>query len=100
MHQGAVEGLEVSGEMLKEVVSIKSNASLFAQKFCLGKSPINVENLEKEIQFYNHEDKDCILEGFKTGFRLNYTGPREFVNLCLIEILNLVLSIKILWGKK
>ena len=48
-----------------------------SNRFCLGKSPINVKNLEAELKYYDHPDKNCILQGFKNGFQLNYAGPRE-----------------------
>ena len=41
-------------------------------KYCaLGKSPIDVNMLQKELSCYEHTDRDCLLEGFNFGFYLN-----------------------------
>lgn len=42
----------------------------------LGKSPVNLKKLEEELAYYNHEDAEILFSGFKSGFSLNYTGPR------------------------
>ena len=34
--------------------------------------------LKEELRFYEHPDRDFILQGFINGFRLHYSGPREF----------------------
>lgn len=47
-------------------------------------SPINLDNLQDELVYYDHPDKESILHGFTTGFPLHYTGPRvhvEYKNL-------------------
>ena len=40
-------------------------------------SPINVQCLEENLAGYHHADRDILLDGFKNGFSLNYTGPRQ-----------------------
>ncbi|CAG2246133.1 unnamed protein product [Mytilus edulis] len=51
----------------------------------LGFSPIKVDILENMLTDYpNFSDATLLLDGFKQGFKLNYTGPRyskEFDNL-------------------
>lgn len=42
----------------------------------LGKSPVNVTELELELADYKHEDANFLLSGFKFGFSINYTGPK------------------------
>ena len=45
--------------------------------FSLGYSPIDIVALEKELSSYPVEDvKLELLNGFKNGFSLHYTGPR------------------------
>ena len=42
----------------------------------LGKSPIKVDNLRHYLKIYpNRDDAFVLLDGFTSGFRVNYTGP-------------------------
>ena len=43
--------------------------------YALGKSPIKVNELEKALKNYP-KDSELILQGFKNGFHLQYSGPR------------------------
>ena len=43
----------------------------------LAKSPINIHELEAGLVDYNNIDKAEILQSFKYGFKLHYSGPRE-----------------------
>ena len=42
----------------------------------LAKTPINIEALKQELQFYDPDEAQTILNGFYNGFPLNYVGPR------------------------
>ena len=39
-------------------------------------TPIDLSVLEWELASYVSPDRDCILDGFKNGFSLQYTGPQ------------------------
>jgi len=41
-------------------------------------TPINVARLILEAAQYDSDDKNTLIEGFKHGFKLQYTGPRVF----------------------
>ena len=41
----------------------------------LASTPINLVALERELAFYDSVDRDCILDGFRNGFSLQYSGP-------------------------
>ena len=56
---------------------VTSNKDI-ANHFSLGRSPINLTNIKNELCYYDHEDSFSILQGFKTGFFLHYSGPREY----------------------
>jgi hypothetical protein len=42
----------------------------------LGFTPINLVKLEKYLADYDKDDALFILDGFKNGFKLHYSGPR------------------------
>lgn len=42
----------------------------------LAKNPIRLEKLEDELKYYECPEASEILDGFRNGFPLNYTGPR------------------------
>jgi hypothetical protein len=44
--------------------------------FSLANTPINLQNLEKELQYISDNEKDFILKGFRYGFSLCYYGPK------------------------
>lgn len=47
----------------------------------LGKSPIKVDNLRHYLKIYhNCDDAFDLLDGFTSGFRVNYTGRRIALN--------------------
>jgi hypothetical protein len=47
----------------------------------LGKTPIKVDNLRHYLKIYpNRDDAFVLLDGFTSGFRVNYTGPRIAFN--------------------
>ena len=39
-------------------------------------TPVNIDALRKELQFYDSNEAHIILDGFCNGFPLNYVGPR------------------------
>lgn len=41
----------------------------------LATSPIDLTTLELELASYDSLDRECILDGFKNGFPLHYSGP-------------------------
>lgn len=43
----------------------------------LAKSPVKISALVKYLQFYDKDESAFLLDGFKTGFPIQYTGPRE-----------------------
>ena len=43
----------------------------------VAKTPINVKVLEKYVSCYRHKDSAILLKGFKSGFAINYDGPRK-----------------------
>ncbi|XP_053388195.1 uncharacterized protein LOC128551371 [Mercenaria mercenaria] len=55
----------------------QDNTPLKENLWELAATPINLDVLEGKIEKYpNTYDKAFILDGFKNGFKLNYTGPR------------------------
>ena len=46
------------------------------QLYSLAKNPINLETLADELNYYRSPEAPEILDGFRQGFPLNYTGPR------------------------
>ena len=55
----------------EEPVSEPSNQDISS----LAKSPIDLGMLELELGFYNSEDREYLLDGFRHGFTLHYEGP-------------------------
>ena len=52
----------------------------------LGKTPINVKKLEELLEFYpNTVDAQILLDGFTSGFKVNYEGP-----CCSYDSINLI----------
>ncbi|XP_053403684.1 uncharacterized protein LOC123554801 [Mercenaria mercenaria] len=45
--------------------------------FKVAHSPINIQFLEIWLSKYKSHDANILLNGFKHGFRLNYSGPRQ-----------------------
>lgn len=43
----------------------------------LAQSPINIQALESWLDIYNSKDAQLLSDGFKEGFKINYTGPRQ-----------------------
>ena len=41
----------------------------------MAKSPINVNQLEIELRDYKEPDASVLLNGFKFGFSIHYSGP-------------------------
>lgn len=69
----------------QDLCKIKSSdvkqSSLDSHSFCnsleLGCSPVKVEILLKYLEFYtNRVDAEVLAEGFKYGFKIDYSGPR------------------------
>lgn len=66
--------MEGAGEQQVDKISEQSLADIFVP----AKTPINIPNLERELQSYPSSDKTDIIQGFKFGFPLHYTGQRQF----------------------
>ena len=45
----------------------------------MAKSPINVDELERELRGYQEPDASILLEGFRSGFSIHYSGPIKSV---------------------
>ncbi|MCU7858829.1 MAG: hypothetical protein KZQ86_03130 [Candidatus Thiodiazotropha sp. (ex Lucinoma kastoroae)] len=45
----------------------------------LAKTPINLEALEAELSYYDSSDSNYILDGFRSGFSLHYSGTHVAV---------------------
>lgn len=43
--------------------------------YTLAKTPVDINALGKELEFYHADDAKFILDGFMHGFPLNYVGP-------------------------
>lgn len=46
------------------------------QRNTLAKTPVNIDALKQELEFYDSKEAEIILNGFVHGFPLNYVGPR------------------------
>lgn len=46
-------------------------------EFPLAPSPIYIRKLEKDLHLYDESEAVFLLNGFKTGFLLQYKGPRK-----------------------
>ena len=59
------------------------------RKFGFSPTPIKIDVLENLFKSYpNKHDSNILVEGFKYGFQLNYTGPRlpqEYKNLLSVD---------------
>ena len=75
-----------------------TNNNLQAQNTCTklytkGQSPINIKNLTYYLKFYpNRYDAKILEDGFKYGFRLNYSGQIFHTNIKNLKSANLHLN--------
>lgn len=69
-------GIGVSLEDTEARKDIKSQSTPSSQ-IKLAYSPINIPALQFWLNKYESPDANILLEGFKYGFKLNYTGPRK-----------------------
>ena len=54
----------------------------------LAKSPINVNQLEIELRDYKEPDASVLLNGFKSGFSIHYSGPIKSVECMNLKSAN------------
>ena len=59
-----------------ESIVLQKGQNLDPSLFSLAKTPINVDNLSQELEGYDPEKATAILNGFRFGFPLYYSGSR------------------------
>ena len=71
---------DIPGDLISSgeaaITDDKQSQNTASQLTSLANRPVNIDALRRELQFYDSNEAQIILDGFCNGFPLNYVGPR------------------------